>query len=236
MLARSHIYVLRDPRDGAIRYVGQTVQPKERLQAHMADTRKGCQYRCHRWTRALVAAGFLPIMEIVEHIPGEQADAAEIRWIAHYRGLGADLTNHTAGGRGFRGHKPSKEAVEKRAAALRGKPRSDEAKAAIKAALNKPETRALLSQARIGNRSRTGQRQSDDEKQKRAAANRGKTRSQEFGEAVRQRMLGTRHSEETKRKMGETKRATISAERRSEIARAANLASQEAKRCRSRAE
>lgn len=233
---RITIYVLRDPRDGAIRYVGQTVQPMERMQAHLADTRKGCQYRCHRWMRLLAAAGLRPNMEIVECVDAGQADEAEMRWIAHYRGNGADLTNHTVGGRGFRGHKPTKEAIEKRAAALRGKPRSPEAIAAVKAALNKPETKERMALSARGNKSRLGQKQSAEEKEKRARANRGKKRSPEFREVMRRKALGVHHSEESKRKMSESKLRMISPERRAEIARLGNLASQEAKKCRLRSE
>lgn len=236
MLAQSHIYVLRDPRDGAVRYVGQTVSPKNRLSSHIAEARKGSSYRCHRWIMELQRGLLKPLMEVIDHVPLREADAAEMRWIKVYRDSGSDLTNHTAGGRGFRGHKPSREAVEKRAAAIRGKPRSAEARAAVKAALNRPETKEKLSKARMGNKSRTGQRQSAEEKERRAAANRGKKRSPEFCEAMRQKALGVRHSEETKKKMSESKRTMLTPERRVEIARIGNLASQEAKRCRSRAE
>lgn len=198
------IYTLSDPCSGAVRYVGQSVRPKARLAEHLRDARKGCTFRCHCWIRSLLAGDLKPLFAVVEETTIDLVDAAEQRWIAFHRGAGADLTNHTHGGGGISGYKLS------------------------------PETRQRLSATRVGNPSRRGQQQSDDEKAKRAASNRGKKRSPEFCERMRVKALGVTHSEAAKLKMGETKRATISAERRSEIARIANRASQEAKKCHSR--
>jgi len=223
-------------KDGEIRYVGQTVEPKERKATHLREARKGASLRVHRWIAKLLGDGDVLQVHVLDVVPQDKANARERAVIAELKAAGARLTNLTDGGDGFRGYTPTAQQIAKTAAALRGRPRDEAARAAIKAGLNRPEVRAALSEARLGNKSRSGQIQSQEEKDKRAKANRGKTRSPEFCERMRLKATGFVHSEEAKAKMGATKRATISPERRSEIARIANLASQEAKKCRSREE
>jgi hypothetical protein len=235
MLAKrafSYIYSLSDPISGSVRYIGQSVKPKERLSEHIRQARTVARYRCHRWIATILASDKRPIMEILEEVPIDDVNEAECRWIDHFRALGADLTNHTNGGGGLRGYKLSVEHIAKLVASNKGKKRSEEIRSRLREIQNSPEMKAHLSEKRKWNKSRTGQTQSDEEKLKRAAANRGKKRSPEFCLAASERMMGVRHSEETKKKMGESKRAMISPERRSEIARIGNLASQEAKKCR----
>lgn len=197
------IYTLSDPLTGVARYVGQTVRPSVRLREHLRDAKNGCPYRCHRWIRKLTRLGLTPTFVIVETTTVSQADDSERRWIATLRACGADLTNHTDGGGGMSGYRLSDEA------------------------------RAKLRVLRLGNKSRTGQLQTDEEKEKRAASNRGKKRPPEFCARMREKATGVVHSEAAKLRMSQTKKATISPERRSEIARIANRASQEAKKCRS---
>lgn len=96
------VYVLKDPRDGAIRYVGKTVQPlKVRLGAHI---RRSSEKKTHRdcWIAGLLAAGYLPTIKAVECVPAA-ADwqARERHWIAELRRQGAALTNITPGGDGI---------------------------------------------------------------------------------------------------------------------------------------
>lgn len=98
----SVIYALRDPRDGEVRYIGKCNILGKRLCAHRnerGDTRK-CQ-----WIAALGSIGLSPTIEALEAIDGDW-QAAERRWIAHYRALGADLCNHTDGGEGLTNASP----------------------------------------------------------------------------------------------------------------------------------
>jgi hypothetical protein len=53
-----------------------------------------------RWIRSLRDSGQAPTLVILEVVESDW-QAAERRWIAYYRDLGADLTNHTDGGEGL---------------------------------------------------------------------------------------------------------------------------------------
>lgn len=88
------VYVLEDE-TGAVRYVGVTANPKERLARHIrearcANTRRGT------WVRSLVARGVVPVLRIVE--TGVDWREAEPRWIAKFRSEGCDLVNGNDGG------------------------------------------------------------------------------------------------------------------------------------------
>jgi hypothetical protein len=79
-----HVYALKDPRDGAVRYVGITFHPEQRLRGHLSersDTRK-CA-----WIAELRQLGLVPGMRILESGDGGWCEQSECeqRWIAHYR-------------------------------------------------------------------------------------------------------------------------------------------------------
>jgi hypothetical protein len=96
-----HVYALKDPRDGAVRYVGITFNPDQRLNGHLAeqsDSRKSA------WIATLRKRGLAPEMAIVESGDGGWSAQAgcEQRWIAHFRPTGK-LFNLTSGGETGRG-------------------------------------------------------------------------------------------------------------------------------------
>jgi len=85
-----HVYALKDPRDGAVRYVGATYNPKQRLQGHLSD-RTGPP-KC-AWIADLQDRGLAPEMCVLESgntDPREQA-ACEQRWIDRFRPSGGLL-------------------------------------------------------------------------------------------------------------------------------------------------
>lgn len=97
-----YIYALTDPRDGIVRYIGQTVEPSHRRAKHVyknAGTPK-CQ-----WIQGLKSEGLrvdLSILEVVESELADEADDRERRWIARAQMFGCDLLNrHSGGRRGF---------------------------------------------------------------------------------------------------------------------------------------
>ena len=115
------IYALSDPRNGDVRYVGWTVNPKRRLRDHLSESRRKDTYRA-RWIRALSSLGLVPVMTVLEPGVGETTWAeAETRWIAHYRDNGARLTNATDGGEGCVGLVVSAETRAKQSAAKKGR-------------------------------------------------------------------------------------------------------------------
>jgi hypothetical protein len=90
------IYVLIDPRDDTVRYVGRSVDPKTRLAYHIADSTG----RKREWIHELKAEGILPRMEIVDRASWSEWESAEQQWIQFYASRGG-LYNVEVGGRGY---------------------------------------------------------------------------------------------------------------------------------------
>ena len=90
------IYCLVDPRDRAVRYVGMTQSPDERLRRHLQDAKRGSTRRAN-WIRSLVSAGVTP--EMIEIERGHDWHEPEQFWIAYFKAIGADLVNGNEGGR-----------------------------------------------------------------------------------------------------------------------------------------
>lgn len=93
-----HIYLLRDPRDESVRYVGRTLNPKRRYNAHLNDKCDGSYVRARwGWVSELRSISLRPTMEIVETlfapIEGALVSERECRWIFHLFKQGANLTN-----------------------------------------------------------------------------------------------------------------------------------------------
>lgn len=91
----SAIYALYDTRDGAIRYIGRTVQPlKLRRQVHMAEGRH-THLPCHRdlWIREVEATGGTVAIREVDRVPVSEAPQREREWIERLTAQGAELVN-----------------------------------------------------------------------------------------------------------------------------------------------
>jgi hypothetical protein len=106
------IYVLKDPRNNKVRYVGQTTRPlKKRLRQHIAE--KSSTYKCN-WIQSLRRDGVKPIIALIQEVPYyDDWRVWEAFWIKLYRDLGYRLVNATDGGEGATGYIPSIEAIEK---------------------------------------------------------------------------------------------------------------------------
>lgn len=107
------IYALVDPRNSQVRYVGFTVDLKQRLRDHCKKSELDRNYYKCRWIKALKELGFSPVMIVLEKGIGDSWQRAEKKWIKHYRDLGAKLTNKTDGGQGAIGRKHSETAKKK---------------------------------------------------------------------------------------------------------------------------
>lgn len=92
---KMYIYILKDPDNLEVRYVGRTNNPKKRLSSHL-NPDKTRSLPSTRWALRLKRENKKPIMEIVEET--NDWEASEVKWIAHYRFLGADLLNIDDGG------------------------------------------------------------------------------------------------------------------------------------------
>lgn len=93
----SKIYVLIDPRDGEIRYVGRTVQSLEqRLLQHIQKSTKKSHRRAV-WIRDLQANGLVPSIEEVESVSIEDSPEKEKHWTRKLLAEGRQLLNDGIG-------------------------------------------------------------------------------------------------------------------------------------------
>lgn len=133
MRKRYIIYGLRDPRNGEIRYIGQSSTGLSRPKGHSSDSNmlKYKHLYVVRWLNKLKADGFVAEIVILEDLTKDvdgkhdtektkTLNDAEIKWIAIGRqALGKRLTNCTEGGGGLLGRRHSIETRQKMSAAYR---------------------------------------------------------------------------------------------------------------------
>lgn len=103
------IYALKDPRNGAVRYIGWTVNAKQRFRDHLKASRLVHGTWRDNWLKSLAAVGLKPTLEILEIGQGSGWNISERKWINHFKALGAKLTNLTDGGEGTPGRHPCEE-------------------------------------------------------------------------------------------------------------------------------
>lgn len=85
-----HIYGLSDPRDGQLRYIGQTSAPKTRYAQHLSLKNKD---KKSLWVAELRLLGLKPEMFLIEEITSGEHLVTEQFWINYFRMLGANLLN-----------------------------------------------------------------------------------------------------------------------------------------------
>lgn len=85
------IYVLVDPRDMTVRYVGQTSRPVQRRGQH-STLRSITNLEVGEWKLELMRAGKHPLMAVVDSATEELRHVAEMEWIHYYLRRGR-LTN-----------------------------------------------------------------------------------------------------------------------------------------------
>lgn len=118
------IYVLIDPINNNIRYVGKTKQSNinKRLMGHIRMSKKQNKTKKERWISNLLKRGFKPDIKIIEECNNDEWEKREMFWIEYYSRI-YNLTNGTIGGDGIRdahgqkngmyGKKHSKESKDK---------------------------------------------------------------------------------------------------------------------------
>lgn len=159
-----YIYGLWDPRDGRLRYIGKTVNPRARFYRHLVDYDRGKITHCSTWVKGILQSGNKPMMEILEEVTPETWQEIERDWIAQARTYGLDLVNMVSGGSGGRTPgTPMPEEVKQKISQklkgrdaywLKGKARTEAEKQAISLANkgrkprlgmhNRPETNAKI--------------------------------------------------------------------------------------------
>jgi group I intron endonuclease len=113
------IYILMsDVTDGV--YVGQTIRPKSRFYRHRFASTQKCDYPLYRAFRKYGKNHFQ--MYVIEECNSHQdANEAEMFYIAYFTSIGASLYNLTKGGDGCLGHKRSLETRRKMSEKAKGR-------------------------------------------------------------------------------------------------------------------
>ncbi len=176
------IYVLRDPRDSRIRYVGKTIQKlNNRLTSHVREANRENNSHKVRWILLVVRAGYDPVIEKIEDVNEDNWQERERYWIWFHYENGCKLVNETEGGEGLHGHKFSKDHRNK------------------------------LGRALLGNKRWLGKSHSEETKQKMSDGkkaeknpNYGKEFSAEHKSKLSEAHKGQKHTAETKHKMSST--------------------------------
>jgi len=120
---KTNIYVLIDPRDNQIKYLGKTIKPiNKRLNSHMIDNSKS---RKSSWIKSLKSQNLKPIIKLIDIVEDEWQFWEEY-WIINLKMLGIDLLNHTNGGEGMYGYIPTQETRDKWSKAFKGRKLSKE--------------------------------------------------------------------------------------------------------------
>ncbi len=90
------IYCLRDPRDQAVRYVGQTNHQKVRQAAHERNEYQG-NWKKFEWGNELLSAGLKPMFEPLEECDFMEANDRERHWSNVMTEQGHKLLNRPVG-------------------------------------------------------------------------------------------------------------------------------------------
>jgi len=92
------IYTLIDPRNGQVKYVGKTVDPKDRLRRHIAIRLDQPMTKCKQWIAQLLASGLRPLMSVIDTCKTSDWESVEKMYIKKFRDSGVDITNIADGG------------------------------------------------------------------------------------------------------------------------------------------
>lgn len=225
----SSVYGLIDPRTDHLRYVGQTVNLKERIAHHLIPSRLHASLPVSRWLRKLSEVGLAPDVAVLEEPEPANLYESEKFWIGYFKMIGCSLLNlhdHGPGGRLKGWHHTDDTKAKLRAARMnqpdprRGTTHSMETKHRLSVQkTGKPQTEACrlaISRAMTGKK-RGPYRISEEERTRRlermrllhqtnprvAHATKGMTLSAERRAAIRVAMIGKKRGPYNIRKEGQ---------------------------------
>lgn len=127
------IYGLVDPTNNQLRYVGKSVNPKNRFRKHLQESKKKVTYK-DRWVNKLLENNIKPELLIIDVVDINDWVFWEQHYIEYFKKIGCKLTNATKGGDNppiKTGKKRTKEEIEKIRKSNLGKKRSEETKKKI---------------------------------------------------------------------------------------------------------
>lgn len=109
------IYVLKDPRNDQIRYVGVTTQKlNQRLSQHINAAKNNEMRHVCKWIKQLLKLDLRPRIEQIDDVSDDDWQKWEIYYISYYKEQGCKLTNIDKGGNGVvTAEKRSKSSMER---------------------------------------------------------------------------------------------------------------------------
>lgn len=153
------IYALKDPDTGQIRYVGATVNPKQRLYLHLSRARREKRNNPRlALLRSYQRGNLKPVLTILDEVPEPEWQQWEVAYIEYFRECGCDLVNSSPGGNGTGrgvnspsyGRKLSAEIRAKISAAHKGRKFSEEHRLSLSRRKISLTWRENLSKAKTG--------------------------------------------------------------------------------------
>lgn len=94
------IYILIDPTNNHVRYVGKTNNPIQRHKGHIKERHSIHNTYKVNWIKSLDKKGLFPILETIDEVPLIEWEFWEMHYISLYKSFGFKLTNGTFGGDG----------------------------------------------------------------------------------------------------------------------------------------
>ncbi len=205
--AVAYIYALKDPRDNRVRYIGKTSWPSRRYSKHLSSSALLSTTHKNNWIKAVMLAGFIPQMVVLEKVSIGDWKSKEIHWIKRMRKHGVSLTNTTKGGEGQLGVSPTPETKRKISEKLMGHSvtqKSMEQFLKNREKVFTPEGRRNRLFGWMGWWNGLSQKSKSEIISRRAEGNRGKTVSEEVKEILRAKNLGKVQSAETIQKRADS--------------------------------
>lgn len=132
----THIYVLIDPRDDRVRYVGKSNTPRKRLYRHILNCNESISHK-NNWIKLLLKNNLRPYVKVIDDVPKDDWQFYEEYWIEQFRQWGVKLTNSTSGGDGANGYKHRDESKRKMSKSHTGKKLSKKHKKSISESVKK---------------------------------------------------------------------------------------------------
>jgi group I intron endonuclease len=109
----TYIYILSEPRNNLVKYVGKTKDPNRRLKRHISERFIHDSYK-NRWIRKIVENGELPEITVIDTVEDEKWVYWEKFYISYFKFIGCELTNGTDGGDQPPSTKGRKHTIESR--------------------------------------------------------------------------------------------------------------------------
>lgn len=207
----TYIYALLEPSDEFIpRYIGKSVDPKNRFAAHCKDFKEGKTHK-ERWIRNLHNNGLKPKLKIIAQVESKDWQYWEIFYIDAFLKAGFNLTNETDGGDGnhnmsdivkakisksVKGFRHSDETKEKISRIQKEKYASGERKPALLGTTASEETKKKMSESQ--------KKINTEEHKKKLSIAQKNSMTEERKLRISKTRTGMRHSEEAKKKMSES--------------------------------